>query len=196
VQGFGLRVPGLLISAWARAGTIDHQVLSFDSYATFIENEFMDGARLDPVALGEPDNRPTIRDELRTGTYPGGKTAQIGHLFNEFDFDQKPLPPLVLSTHIPPSIAIACGSTDSGNPQNCTTNVVNISWHGVVSAMVPGPFTYQALRDGVAIAGCLTGTVACTDSAVTSGQHFYRVYSIDSTNVASPASAAAEADVP
>jgi len=196
IQGFGLRVPGLTISAWARAGLIDHQVLSLDSYATYIENLFMAGARLDPTQLGEPDRRPTIRDELTRGTYPDGSTAKIGRLFTEFDFNQAPLPPLVLSTHIPPSIAIACGSTDSGNPQDCTSNVVKISWHSVVDAMVPGPFTYQALRDGVAVAGCLTTAVTCTDSAVPAGQHFYRVYSIDQTNVASPASAAAEADVP
>jgi phospholipase C len=196
IQGFGLRVPGLTISAWARAGMIDHQVLSFDSYATFIENIFMEGARLDPTALGEPDSRPTIRDELTTGTYPDGTTAKIGHLYKEFDFTQTALPPLVLSTHIPPSITVACGSAVTGNPQDCTTNTVTITWNTVVSAMVPGPFSYQLLRDGVAVANCLTGGVTCTDSGVSSGQHYYRVYSIDSTNVASPPSAAAEADVP
>jgi phospholipase C len=196
VQGFGLRVPGLLISPWARAGTIDHQVLSADSYATFIENIFMNGDRLDPTALGEPDSRPTIRDELRTGTYPDGKTAKIGHLINEFDFTQAALPALVLSTHIPPSITVACGSMTAGNPQDCTTDAVKINWHTVVGAMTPGPFTYQVLRDGVAVAGCATAGVTCTDYAVPSGQHFYRVYSIDSTNVASPPSAASEADMP
>jgi len=196
IQGFGLRVPGLTISAWARAGTIDHQVLSFDSYATFIENMMMGGTRLDPTAMGEPDSRPTIRDEVKTGTYPDGSIARIGHLIDEFDFKQAPLPPLVLSTHIPPSISIACGSTTAGNPQDCTRDGVQINWHTVVSAMVPGPFTYQVLRDGVAIARCLTGGVNCSDRGVPSGQHFYRVYSIDSTNVASPPSAAAEADVP
>ena len=196
IQGFGLRVPGLMISPWARAGTIDHQVLSFDSYATFIENIFMGGVRLDPTELGEPDSRPTIRDELKTGTYPNGRTAKIGHLLNEFDFKQAPLPPLVLSTHIPPSISIACGSTTGGNPQDCSTDVVKVNWQTVVSPMVPGPFTYQVLRDGVAVASCTTGGVTCVDRKVPSGQHFYRVYSVDSTNVASPPSAAAEADVP
>jgi phospholipase C len=195
IQGFGLRVPGLTISPWARAGMIDHQVLSNDSYATYIENLFMDGARLDPTELGEPDSRPTIRDELTRGTYPDGRTAKIGRLYTEFDFDQAPLPPLVLSTHIPPWITIACGST-TGNAQTCTTNTVKITWHTVVDTKVPGPFTYQALRDGVAVANCLTGAVTCTDNGVPSGQHFYRAYSIDSANVASPPSAAAEADVP
>ena len=51
VQGLGLRVPGLTISPWVKGGLIDHQVLSFDSYATFIEDQFMGGARLDPVAM-------------------------------------------------------------------------------------------------------------------------------------------------
>ena len=148
------------------------------------------------TALGQPDSRPTIRDELTRGVYPDGRTAKIGRLFTEFNFDQAPLPPLVLSTHIPPSISVLCGSTENGNPQNCTTDVVKINWHTVVSAMVPGPFSYQVLRDGVAIGGCLTASLSCVDRAVPSGQHFYRVYSIDSTNVASPPSAVAEADVP
>ncbi len=31
-QGYGLRVPGLVISPYARQGFIDHQTLSFDAY--------------------------------------------------------------------------------------------------------------------------------------------------------------------
>ena len=70
VLGFGFRVPGLLISAYAKPGYIDHGVLSSDSYATFFEDLFMGGARLDPVKLGEPDSRPDIRDELTTHHLP------------------------------------------------------------------------------------------------------------------------------
>src|SRR6202008_2924736 len=47
-NGYGLRVPGLVISPYARRGYIDHQVLSFDAYDKFIEDVFLGGARLDP----------------------------------------------------------------------------------------------------------------------------------------------------
>jgi phospholipase C len=36
--GFGLRVPGLVISPYARTGLIDHQTLSQDAYVKFIED--------------------------------------------------------------------------------------------------------------------------------------------------------------
>ncbi len=40
-QGYGLRVPGLVISPYARRGHIDHQTLSFDAYLKFIEDDFL-----------------------------------------------------------------------------------------------------------------------------------------------------------
>ncbi len=196
IQGYGLRVPGLLVSAYARAGMIDHGVMSFDAYATFIEDLFMNSARLDPVQLGEPDSRPTIRDALTTVTYPDGSTAPIGKLINEFDFTQTPLPPLVLSTHIPVGITIACGSKDKNNPQTCGTNNVTISWDSVAGGQVPGPFTYRVLRDGTQVGACITSNTHCVDNKVASGRHYYKAFSVDENNVASPTSAASEADVP
>src|SRR5439155_29212 len=47
-NGYGLRVPGLVISPYARRGYIDHQTLSFDAYVKFIEDDFLNGQRLDP----------------------------------------------------------------------------------------------------------------------------------------------------
>jgi phospholipase C len=82
--GFGFRVPGLVISPWVKRATIDRQVLSHDAYLKFIEDVFLRGARLDPND-GRPDSRPTVREVL-----------QRGDLINDFDFNQKPLPPLVL----------------------------------------------------------------------------------------------------
>ena len=193
VQGLGLRVPGLLISPYAKPGLIDHQVLSFDSYAVLIEQLFMNGAHLDPVAMGQPDNRPTIRDALTTGTYPDGSTAQLGQLIDEFDFTQTPLPPLLLSTHIPTGITATCGSKDKSG-QDCTQTSVVVKWVPVTGAQVPGPFTYTLLRDGAPI--CTTTTASCTDRTAATGAHFYTVYSIDPSSVASPPSAAAEADLP
>ena len=196
VQGFGLRVPGLLISAYAKAGTIDHSVLSTDSYATFIEDLFINGTRLDPTALGQPDNRPDIRDELTQVTFPDKTTAPIGNLMNEFDFTQKPLAPVILSTHIPTEIWITCGSTDANNPQICGSTAVKVNWKHVTGTQVPGPFTYQVLRDGTPLSHCTTTLTSCSDTTAPAGVHMYTVYSIDGNKVASPASAAAEADVP
>jgi len=198
VQGYGLRVPGLLVSAWAKPGYIDNSLLSFNAYAVLFENLFMDGARLDPTAMGEPDSRPTIRDELTTATYPGGATAPIGLLINEFDFKQTPLPTLVLNTHVPPGIQIKCGTTNAAYPEDCTTNKVTVSWDSVSGTYVPGPFTYHVLRDGVAPSKtCVTATkTTCIDKNVPAGTHYYTVYSVDPNNVSSPTSAAAEADVP
>jgi phospholipase C len=192
IQGYGLRVPGILISAYAKAGTIDHHLLSFDAYATFIEDLFLDGARLNPVALGNPDHRPDIRDALTQVRFPNGTTEPIGRLMDEFDFKQKPLPPLVLSTHIPTGITIDC-SPDKR--QHCTQPTVTISWSPVTDAEVRGPFTYHIQRDGTDLPQCVGTAPQCTDQPG-SGAHLYRAYSVDQYGVSSPLSAAAEADEP
>ena len=85
-NGYGLRVPGLLISPYARAGTIDHQTLSFDAYLKLIEDRFLGGQRLDPATDGRPDPRPTVRETV----------ANLGDLALEFDFEAEPQPPLIL----------------------------------------------------------------------------------------------------
>lgn len=194
VQGYGLRVPGIVISPYAKRGTIDHGVMSFDAFAVLIEQLFMGGTHLDPAALGQMDKRPDIRDALASVTYPDGSTAPIGQLIDDLDFNQTPLPPMVLSTHIPTNIAAACGSTDPVAPEACTKNTVTVSWNPVALGQVPGPFTYTVLRDGVT--ACTTTKASCVDTAVASGPHFYTVYSVDGSAVTSPQSAAAEADVP
>ena len=91
VNGFGLRVPALVISPYARAGFIDHQVASLDAYTKFIEDDFLGGRRLDPRTDGRPDPRPDVREAL----------PQIGDMTKAFDFNQKPLPPLILPLHPP-----------------------------------------------------------------------------------------------
>jgi phospholipase C len=87
-QGLGLRVPGLVISPYARSGMIDHQTLSTDSYLRFIEDDFLGGQRIDPATDGRPDSRPFVAE-----TSPG-----IGDLLADFNFRQTPLPPLLLPT--------------------------------------------------------------------------------------------------
>jgi phospholipase C len=86
-NGYGLRVPALVISPFARAGHVDHQILSFDAYVKFIEDLFLQGQRLDPATDGRPDPRPTVREDVPI----------LGDLMNDFDFDQVPLPPLILN---------------------------------------------------------------------------------------------------
>ena len=196
IQGFGFRVPGLMISAYAKPGYIDHAVLSLDNYAVLIEDLFMGGARLDPTELGEPDNRPDIRDELTSVTFPDGTNAPIGNLIDEFDFTQPPLPPLILSTETPTGLTVDCGSHTKGVPQDCTSDNVKLSWLTLTGKNVPGPFTYQVLRDGNPIAKCLTTSVACVDADVPAGTHYYTIYSVDPEGHQSPNSAGAEADVP
>jgi phospholipase C len=85
-NGYGLRVPGLVISPYARRGFIDHQVLSFDAYLKFIEDDFLGGQRIDPRTDGRPDPRPDVREQA-----PG-----LGDLRRDFDFAQAPRPPLIL----------------------------------------------------------------------------------------------------
>ncbi|MDP9331131.1 MAG: hypothetical protein M3P11_10905 [Actinomycetota bacterium] len=87
-QGLGIRVPGLVISPYARKGFVDHQQLSTDSYLKFIEDDFLNGQRLDPNSDGRPDSRPFVAED-QTG---------IGDLVKDFDFAQKPRPTMILST--------------------------------------------------------------------------------------------------
>jgi phospholipase C len=82
MNGYGLRVPGVVISPYARRGVVDHQVLSFDAYAKFIEDDFLGGQRLDPTSDGRPDSRPTTRD----------RASVLGDLRSDFDFNSPPIP--------------------------------------------------------------------------------------------------------
>jgi len=76
-----------VISPYAKHGYIDHQVLSFDAYAKFIEDDFLGGQRLDPKTDGRPDPRPDVRETA----------SQLGNLASDFNFDQPPAKPLLLS---------------------------------------------------------------------------------------------------
>ncbi len=99
-NGYGLRVPGLVISPYAKRGYIDHQTLSFDAYLKFIEDDFLTGQRLDPKTDGRPDPRPSVREDL----------PQLGDLRNDFDFNQPPRPPVILPTNPKPGPASIPGS--------------------------------------------------------------------------------------
>jgi phospholipase C len=86
VNGYGIRVPSLVISPYARRGLVDHQTLSLDAYVKFIEDVFLKGARLDPATDGRPDPRPSVRETL----------GLLGDLSSDFDFTQAPRAPLIL----------------------------------------------------------------------------------------------------
>ncbi len=88
-NGYGLRVPGLVISPYAKAGYVDHQTLSFDAYDKFIEDDFLNGQRIDPATDGRPDSRPDVRENQKI----------LGNLVSDFNFNQKPRAPVVLPVH-------------------------------------------------------------------------------------------------
>ncbi|HEX8917014.1 MAG TPA: alkaline phosphatase family protein [Chloroflexota bacterium] len=104
-NGYGLRVPGLVISPYARKGFIDHQTLSHDAYLKFIEDDFLNGQRLDPATDGRPDSRPVVRENVRA----------LGNLLKDFNFNQKPRPAMMLSANpITTLIAPAARTTGGG----------------------------------------------------------------------------------
>jgi phospholipase C len=88
-NSYGLRVPGIVISPYAKRGYIDHQTLSFDAYLKFIEDDFLGGERLNPRTDGRPDPRPFVREDVPI----------LGDLVQDFDFTQRPRPPLILDPH-------------------------------------------------------------------------------------------------
>jgi phospholipase C len=93
-NGYGLRVPGILISPWVKQG-IDSQTLTFDAYLKLIEDLYLGGERLDPATLQRPDSRPTVREDV----------SILGDYRKLFDFKQDPLAPLILDPHPDPGPA-------------------------------------------------------------------------------------------
>ncbi len=98
-NGYGIRVPSLVISPYARSGFVDHQVLSHDAYLKFIEDDFLNGARLDPTSDSRPDPRPDVRENA----------PQLGDLVRDFDFTQQPRPPTIFALNPPPGPASTPG---------------------------------------------------------------------------------------
>jgi phospholipase C len=83
---WGFRVPAMVISPYARQGFIDHQVMTFDAYNKYIEDDYLRGQRLDPRTDGRPDPRPNVRENL----------SRAGDITREFNFGQQPRRPLIL----------------------------------------------------------------------------------------------------
>jgi phospholipase C len=85
-NGYGIRVPGIVISPYAKKGYIDHQTLSFDAYLKFIEDDFLNGSRIDPATDFRPDSRPAVRENAPV----------LGDIAYDFDFNQSPRQQMVL----------------------------------------------------------------------------------------------------
>ena len=90
--GYGIRVPAILISPYAKQGFIDSQTYSFDAFNKFIEDVFLSGQRLDPTTDGRPDSRPDVREDF----VPGDLTDPV---LGPFDFTQPPRPPYLLPVY-------------------------------------------------------------------------------------------------
>jgi phospholipase C len=114
MNGYGLRVPSIVISPYARQGYIDHQTLSQDAYLKFIEDDFLGGARLNPATDGRPDPRPDVRENATI----------LGNLEADFNFNQAPRAPELLPTNPPtdsPSIKDGSYFKGMGPCLGCTT---------------------------------------------------------------------------
>jgi phospholipase C len=111
-NGYGLRVPAIVISPYAKVGYIDHQTLSSDAYLKFIEDDFLGGARLNPKTDGRPDPRPDVREDQ----------PLLGNMTQDFNFTQSPRPPVLLATN-PPTDSPTVPGYFTGQPpcQGCTT---------------------------------------------------------------------------
>jgi hypothetical protein len=124
-NGYGLRVPGIVISPYAKQGYVDHQTLSFDAYLKFIEDDFLDGQRLDPNTDGRPDPRPDVRENA----------AVLGDLASDFDFTQDPRPPLLLPVHPATtltSVVPFAPRSPSGAP-GTGSGVATVQWKAPIS---------------------------------------------------------------
>ena len=132
-NGYGLRVPSLVISPYAKKGYTDPQALSSDAYLKFIEDDFLGGARLNPKTDGRPDRRPDVREDLPI----------LGNVMQDFNFSQAPRPPLLLPTN-PPTDSPSIPLYFIGKPAcwGCTT------LPPAFNRRAPGPYRPKAHAKG------------------------------------------------
>ena len=159
-NGYGLRVPAMVISPYARKGMIDHQTLSSDAYAKFIEDDFLSNRRLDPKTDGRPDPRPNVRESA----------SILGDLTADFDFTKAPRPPMLLpvkpTTTLVPTVPFSPYSpkATSGNGQ------ATVSWREPTNdggANIKG-YVVTPYVQGVAQPPARFGTAATTQVVTTS----------------------------
>jgi phospholipase C len=191
--GYGIRVPGIIISPWVKAGTIDDQIVSFDAYLKFIEDIFLKSQRIGGRAGLRPDSRPVVRESLTSVTQPigtgfTGHAVAIGNLLKDFDFSQTPLKPLILATNIPNEFTGKLKESQKAF-------AFPLTWQPVTTVPIAGYTVYRTTTSGSnyqPVRGCstafgrpFTGT-SCTDTDVTPGvTHYYVVTSTDPNGVES-----------
>ena len=113
-NGYGLRVPAMVISPYAKQGYIDHQTLSFDAYLKFIEDDFLGGHASTRRPTAGPTRAPT---SART-------RPQLGDLESDFDFNQTPLEPVFLPVQPQTDlIAPAAGSASASRARQAIPGV-------------------------------------------------------------------------
>ncbi len=166
--GYGLRVPGIVISPYARQGYIDNQTLSFDGYLKFIEDDFMNGQRIDPKTDGRPDRRPDVRENA----------AQLGDLTNDFDFNQAPRAPVFLAPNPYPLSHV-------NRMSQYSPPTFAVSWSGVDPAYQSGIASYDVYVsvDGGAWQPWLLGTMQTAAAYTGQPGHHYNFYSVATDNL-------------
>jgi phospholipase C len=136
--GLGIRAPEIIISPYARHGFVDSQMLSLDSVNKFIEDDFMNGQRLDPASDGRPDSRPDVREN----------SPQLGNIKADFNFIRSPSPPMFVPLLAMPATAIPGGTaTVTGryyNPGDTVKLVLNCGAPDCTSGIVVGRTLVQA----------------------------------------------------
>ena len=90
-NGYGLRVPGLVISPYAQRGLHRPPDAELRRLPEVHRGRLPPPARLDPTTDGRPDPRPTCARTCRSSAT----------CVTDFDFTQKPRPPLLLPLHPP-----------------------------------------------------------------------------------------------
>ncbi len=139
--GYGMRVPGMVISPYAKAGYIDKQQLSQNAYLKFIEDDFLSGERLNPETDGRPDSRPEVAEE----------NPADGNLVEDFNFNQTPIAPLLLPVHPAPGPA--------SKPPARTAQVARVAADGGLALQLVG--STESLQSIRAQAGRVYLTVSC-----------------------------------
>ena len=163
-NGYGLRVPGIVISPYAKKGYIDHQTLSFDAYLKFIEDDFLGGQRLDPATDGRPDLPTlTVRENVPI----------LGDLTADFDFTQAPRPPMLLPVHPQTTLRATVPMHPIKPVATAGTGQASLRWAWAVRSGNAGgsPITgyvIRPFRNGVAEAPrTFTATAATTTRTLT-----------------------------
>jgi len=153
--GLGMRVPLIVISPFAKPNNISHTQYSFESMLSFAENIF----GLPPL--------------LSTDTL-------ANNISDSFDFNQNPLPPLILQQRTCPAIVVNCpaSSAQAGAFYSSTASATG----GVAPySFYTNQFTAGAPPNGLA-PSVETGTMAGTPSAA--GTFTYSLEAVDSTGAA------------